>query len=51
MRSPTRRALLTWRNHTRVGNGQIAAIANAFDGFSGVIYQQLEGILRIPPHR
>ena len=25
------------RNHTRVGNGQIAAIANDFDGFSGII--------------
>lgn len=37
MCSPTRAALLTGRNHTRVGNGQIAAIANDFDGFSGVI--------------
>ena len=35
--SPTRAALLTGRNHTRVGNGQIAAIANDFDGFSGTI--------------
>ena len=37
MCSPTRAALLTGRNHTRVGNGQIAAIANDFDGFSGTI--------------
>jgi len=34
MCSPTRAALLTGRNHTGVGNGQIAAIANDFDGFS-----------------
>ena len=37
MCSPTRAALLTGRNHTFVGNGQISAIANDFDGFSGVI--------------
>ncbi len=37
MCSPTRASLLTGRNHTRVGNGQISAIANDFDGFSGVI--------------
>jgi arylsulfatase A-like enzyme len=37
MCSPTRGALLTGRNHTFIGNGQIAAIANDFDGFSGVI--------------
>ncbi len=37
MCSPSRAALLTGRNHTRVGNGQIAAIANDFDGFSGTI--------------
>ena len=37
MCSPTRAALLTGRNHTRVGNGQISALANDFDGFSGTI--------------
>ena len=37
MCSPTRAALLCGRNHTRIGNGQIAAIANDFDGFSGII--------------
>jgi arylsulfatase A-like enzyme len=37
MCSPTRASLLTGRNHTFVGNGQISAIANDFDGFSGII--------------
>lgn len=37
MCSPTRAALLTGRNHTRVGNGQITELANDWDGFSGVI--------------
>lgn len=37
MSSPTRAALLTGRNHTRVGNGQICELANDWDGFSGTI--------------
>lgn len=37
MCSPTRAALLTGRNHTVVGNGQITEIANDWDGFSGTI--------------
>ncbi|MDG1978536.1 MAG: arylsulfatase [Phycisphaerales bacterium] len=37
MCSPTRSALLTGRNHTRVGNGQICELANDWDGFSGAI--------------
>lgn len=37
MCSPTRAALLTGRNHHRVGNGQIAELANDWDGYSGVI--------------
>ena len=37
MCSPTRASLLTGRNHTFVGNGQISALANDFDGFSGTI--------------
>jgi arylsulfatase A-like enzyme len=37
MCSPTRAALLTGRNHTRVANGQIAELANDFDGFAGRI--------------
>lgn len=37
MCSPTRAALLTGRNHTVVGNGQICEFANDWDGFSGTI--------------
>ena len=37
MCSPTRAALLTGRNHTKVGNGQICELANDWDGFSGTI--------------
>ena len=37
MCSPTRASLLTGRNHTFVGNGQISALANDFDGFTGII--------------
>ena len=37
MCSPTRAAILTGRNHTRVGNGQITEFANDWDGFSGTI--------------
>ena len=37
MCSPTRAALLTGRNHHRVGNGQIAELANDWDGYAGVI--------------
>ena len=37
MCSPTRAALLTGRNHHRVGYGQIAELANDWDGYSGRI--------------
>ena len=37
MCSPSRACLLTGRNHHRVGNGQIAELANDWDGYSGVI--------------
>ena len=37
MCSPTRAALLTGRNHHRVGNGQIAEFANDWDGYRGLI--------------
>jgi arylsulfatase A-like enzyme len=37
MCSPTRASLLTGRNHTRVGNGQITEWSNDWDGYSGVI--------------
>jgi arylsulfatase A-like enzyme len=37
MCSPTRAALLTGRNHQRVGNGQVTELANDWDGYSGTI--------------
>lgn len=37
MCSPTRASLLTGRNHHRVGNGQIAELANDWDGYTGRI--------------
>lgn len=37
MCSPTRAALLTGRNHHRIGNGQITELANDWDGYSGII--------------
>jgi arylsulfatase len=37
MCSPTRAALMTGRNHHRVGAGIIAEFANDWDGYSGVI--------------
>ncbi|WP_083631268.1 arylsulfatase [Labilibacter marinus] len=37
MCSPTRSAMLTGRNHHRVGNGVISEYANDWDGYSGVI--------------
>jgi len=37
MCSPSRASLLTGRNHHRVGAGQIAELANDWDGYSGVI--------------
>ncbi len=37
MCSPTRASMLTGRNHHRVGNGQIAELANDWDGYSGTI--------------
>lgn len=37
MCSPTRGSLLTGRNHTRIGCGQICELTNDWDGFSGTI--------------
>ncbi len=37
MCSPTRASLLTGRNHHRVASGQIAELANDWDGYAGVI--------------
>ena len=36
MCSPTRASLLTGRNHHHVGSGQIAELANDWDGYAGV---------------
>ncbi len=40
MCSPTRASLLTGRNHHRVGSGQIAELANDWDGYSGTHSQE-----------
>jgi arylsulfatase len=40
MYSPASAALLTLRNHTHVGAGQIAKFANDFDGYIGEIPRQ-----------
>ena len=49
--SPTRAALLTGRNHQRVGNGTIAERAVDWDGYSGVIPRtsatMAEGLARL----
>jgi arylsulfatase A-like enzyme len=37
MCSPTRAALFTGRNHHRIANGQIAELANDWDGYMGII--------------
>jgi arylsulfatase A-like enzyme len=37
MCSPTRASLLTGRNHHRVASGQIAELANDWDGYAGTI--------------
>jgi len=37
MCSPTRASLLTGRNHHKIGNGQIAELANDWDGYAGRI--------------
>ena len=45
--SPTRAALLTGRNHTRVGSGTIAERAVAFDGYTGIIPKNAATIAEI----
>ncbi|MGI9241558.1 MAG: arylsulfatase [Verrucomicrobiales bacterium] len=45
--SPTRAALLTGRNHTRVGSGTIAERAVAFDGYTGVIPKEAATVAEI----
>ncbi|MFM7208060.1 MAG: arylsulfatase [Planctomycetaceae bacterium] len=48
--SPTRAALLTGRNHTRVGSGTIAERAVAFDGYTGVIPKTAATIAEVLRH-
>lgn len=45
--SPTRAALLTGRNHTRVGSGTIAERAVAFDGYTGIIPKEAATVAEI----
>jgi len=50
MCSPTRASLLTGRNHTRVGNGQITELSNDFDGFSGTIPKSAATVAEVLKH-
>ncbi|MDA7618356.1 arylsulfatase [Verrucomicrobia bacterium] len=48
--SPTRAALLTGRNHTRIGSGTIAERAVAWDGYTGLIPKSAATIGEILTH-
>ena len=48
--SPTRAALLTGRNHHRVGSGTIAERASDFDGYTGVIPRTSATIAEVLHH-
>ncbi len=48
--SPTRAALLTGRNHTRVGSGTIAERAVAFEGYTGVIPKSAATVAEVLTH-
>jgi arylsulfatase len=50
MCSPTRAALMTGRNHHRVGAGQIAEFANDWDGYTGVIPKSSATIAEVLGH-
>jgi arylsulfatase len=50
MCSPTRAALMTGRNHHRVGAGQIAEFANDWDGYTGVIPKSSATITEVLGH-
>jgi len=50
MCSPTRAALMTGRNHNRVGFGQIAELANDWDGYTGVIPKSSATIAEVLHH-
>ena len=45
--SPTRAALLTGRNHTRVGSGTIAERAVAFDGYTGIMPKEAATVAEV----
>jgi arylsulfatase len=45
--SPTRAAILTGRNHTRVGYGTIAERAVAFDGFTGIMPKEAATVAEV----
>ncbi len=48
--SPTRAALLTGRNHTRVGSGTIAERAVAFDGYTGIMPKTAATVAEVLKH-
>ena len=48
--SPTRAALLTGRNHTRVGSGTIAERAVAFDGYTSVMPKEAATVAEVLHH-
>jgi arylsulfatase A-like enzyme len=50
MCSPTRASLLTGRNHNRVGFGQIAELANDWDGYTGIIPKSSATIAEVLGH-
>ncbi|SFH60323.1 arylsulfatase [Albimonas pacifica] len=50
MCSPTRASLLTGRNHQRVGSGQIAELANDWDGYSGRIPKSSATVAEVLKH-
>lgn len=50
MCSPTRAALLTGRNHHRVGSGQITEYANNWDGYTGIIPKSSATIAEVLRH-
>ena len=50
MCSPTRAALMTGRNHHRVGAGQIAEFANDWDGYTGVIPKSSATVAEVLRH-
>ncbi|TQF68664.1 arylsulfatase [Rhodococcus spelaei] len=50
MCSPTRASLLTGRNHHRVGYGQIAELANDWDGYSGHIPRSSATVAEVLRH-